>query len=80
MTISSGAKVACAIEFPRPGVASVVVELRYQPIGYRWARNLEPYNTAEPRALLRYYDAPAWSSSVVVATASRTIEVARGAF
>jgi hypothetical protein len=65
---------------PAAGVASVVVELRYQPIGYRWARNLEPYDAAEPRAFLRYYDALASSSSVVVATVSRTIEVASGAF
>jgi hypothetical protein len=65
---------------PAAGVVSVVVELRYQPIGYRWARNLEPYEAAEPRAFLRYYDALASSSSVVVATASRTIEVASGAF
>jgi hypothetical protein len=62
------------------GVASVVVELRYQPIGYRWARNLEPYDAAEPRAFLRYYDALASSSSVVVATASRTIDVASAGF
>jgi hypothetical protein len=58
---------------PVTGAASVTLELRYQPIAFRWARNLERYDAAEPRAFVRYYDALASSSSVVVATAAATI-------
>jgi hypothetical protein len=48
----------------------VEVELRYQPIAYRWAHNLERYDAPEPARFLRYYKADASSSSVVVATAT----------
>jgi hypothetical protein len=52
------------------GAASVQVELRYQPIGYRWAQNLAPYKAPEPQRFVRYYNAVASASSVVVARAS----------
>jgi hypothetical protein len=58
---------------PVAGAASVTLELRYQPIAFRWARNLERYDAPEPRAFVRYYDALASSSSIVVATAAATI-------
>jgi hypothetical protein len=58
---------------PAPAAASVMLGLRYQPIGYRWAHNLERYDAAEPRAFVRYYDALASSSSIVVATAATTV-------
>ena len=52
-------------------VAVVDVELRYQPIGYRWAQNLAPYQAAEPKRFVKYYTALAPASSVVVARASQ---------
>lgn len=52
---------------------NVDVELRYQSIGYRWAKNLATYDAKEPRAFLGYYDALASSSSLVVARASRRV-------
>ena len=52
---------------------SIRVELRYQPIGYRWAQNLAPYKAAEPQRFVRYYDAVAAASSVVVARVSSPI-------
>jgi hypothetical protein len=55
------------------GAASVTLELRYQPIAYRWARNLERYDAVEPRAFVRYYDALAASSSVIVATVAADV-------
>ena len=58
---------------PAAGAASITVALRYQPIAYRWARNLDGYDASEPRAFVRYYDALASSSSVVVATAQATV-------
>jgi hypothetical protein len=55
------------------GAEGIRVELRYQPIGYRWAQNLAPYKAAEPQRFVRYYDAVAAASSVVVARASSPI-------
>jgi hypothetical protein len=55
------------------GAATVDVELRYQPIGYRWALNLAAYPAAESRRFVGYYNSLAAYSSVVVARASITI-------
>jgi hypothetical protein len=52
------------------GATSVQIELKYQPIGYRWAQNLVSYKAAEPQAFVKYYDALASTSSVVTARAS----------
>jgi hypothetical protein len=52
------------------GAANVQVELRYQPIGYRWAQNLAPYKAPEPQRFVSYYNAVAAVSSVVVARAA----------
>ena len=52
------------------GAASVQVELRYQPVGYRWAQNLASYKAAEPQKFVKYYAAVASTSSVAVARAS----------
>jgi hypothetical protein len=51
------------------GALEVTVELRYQPIAFRWARNLAPYDADEPRRFVSYFDAMAHQSSTVVATA-----------
>jgi len=59
------------------GAASVDVELRYQSIGFRWARNLDAYDAREPRAFLRYYDSLASESSVVIRRATSVISPAR---
>jgi hypothetical protein len=59
------------------GAARVDVELRYQPIGFRWARNLDAYDAREPRAFVRYYDSMASGSSVVVSRATSVISAAR---
>jgi hypothetical protein len=55
------------------GAATVEVELRYQPIGYRWAQNLAAYTAPEPRRFVSYYNSLAANSSVVVARVSRSI-------
>jgi len=46
---------------------TIDVELRYQPIGWRWAHNLGRYDAPEPKRFVSYYDATASGSSVVVA-------------
>ena len=55
------------------GGITVEVELRYQPIAYRWARNLASYAAPEPKAFLNYYESLAPSSSLVVASATRRV-------
>jgi hypothetical protein len=45
----------------------VDAELRYQPIGFRWADNLRAYDATEPQRFVRYYDGMAAGSSAVLA-------------
>jgi len=66
---ATGDRVRYAVETPGRGPHSVDVELRYQPIAYRWARNLEAYDTEEPRRFLAYYRSMSSSSSIVVGRA-----------
>ena len=56
------------------GPLTVDVELLYQPIGYRWAHNLETYrHAAEPRRFVGYYDEMATGTSARLARASTTL-------
>jgi len=57
---------------PGGGPFQVGVELLYQPIGFRWAHNLENYDAPEPQRFVNYYNAAASTSSVVVAKAAVT--------
>lgn len=52
---------------------TVQVELWYQPIGFRWAHNLTPYNAAEPQRFLEYYDSMPQASAIVLAGSKTTI-------
>ena len=52
------------------GPFAIEVELRYQPIAYRWAHNLEKYDAPEPKRFVGYYREMSQHSSVVVALAS----------
>jgi hypothetical protein len=49
------------------GPFQVDVELRFQPIGFRWAQNLKPYEAAEPKRFVSYYDSMSAGASEVVA-------------
>ena len=51
------------------GPFSVEVRLWYQPIAYRWAKNLAEYDAVETRRFVAWYDAMASGSAVVVASA-----------
>ncbi len=55
----------------REGPFTIDAELRFQPIGFRWAHNLSPYNAMETERFVRYYAATSAASSVAVAEASR---------
>jgi hypothetical protein len=52
---------------------SIEVELRYQPIGFRWAENLRPYDAPEPRRFVGYYESMAAGSSAMLARDAREI-------
>jgi hypothetical protein len=54
------------------GPYHVKAELWYQPIGFRWAHNLDPYKSFEPQRFLRYYDSMASGNAVVLAKAEAT--------
>jgi hypothetical protein len=54
------------------GPFAIDAELRYQPIGFRWANNLRAYDAAEPRRFVAYYNGMASGSSTVMARASAT--------
>jgi hypothetical protein len=55
------------------GPFTIEVELLYEPIGYRWANNLKPYDRAdEPRRFNSYFDAMESSAAIVLARATRT--------
>ncbi len=56
---------------------TIDVELRYQPVGYRWAQNLAPYDAPEPRNFVGYYNALGPFTSLVVARASQTVRPSR---
>jgi hypothetical protein len=58
------------------GPLTVVVELVYQPIGYRWAQNLRVRPSAEAARFLRYFDGGKRAASAVLARASATVAVA----
>jgi len=66
---SAGDRVRYAVDVATDGPFSVSVELRYQSIGFRWAHNLEPYDSPEPKRFVAYYTSMASASSTVVATA-----------
>ena len=56
------------------GSLTVEVALRFQPIGFRWARNLAGYAGTETRRFVTYYDAMAEASSEVLASATAVVE------
>lgn len=49
------------------GPFQVEAELWYQPIAYRWARNLRSYNAAEPARFVQYYEGMSQASAVMLA-------------
>jgi hypothetical protein len=71
--IGAGDRVRYNVPLTTAGPFSVEAELRYQPIGYRWAHNLERYDAPEPTRFVRYYDSMSAESSIVVATAQAAV-------
>jgi hypothetical protein len=48
----------------------VDVELWYQPIGFRWANNLKPYNADEPHRFTAYFDSLGAGNAVMLVKSS----------
>jgi hypothetical protein len=69
----AGDRVRYSVPVTAPGPYSIVVELRYQPIAFRWADNLRRYAAPEPRRFVSYFDAMSAASSTVVATDAVTV-------
>ena len=57
----------------RAGPFRIDVELWYQPIGFRWAQNLKPYEAAEPRRFVAWFDAMSTGSAVVLARSTASV-------
>ena len=55
------------------GPFQVKAELWYQPVGYRWAHNLQPYEASEPQRFVHYYEAQSAKSAMVLAGAELTV-------
>jgi hypothetical protein len=56
------------------GPFQVEAELWFQPISYRWANNLKPYNAMEPERFVTYYESMASGSAVRIAHATRLLQ------
>ena len=70
----AGSTVTYAIAVPgATSPLTVRAELLYQPIGYRWARNLAPYDAAEPKRFVAYFDSMKSGSAVLLAAAEATV-------
>jgi hypothetical protein len=54
------------------GPFHVEAELWYQPIGFRWAHNLEPYKAVEPQRFVGYYEKGSKDTAVMLAKAEAT--------
>lgn len=54
------------------GPYKVDVELWYQPIGFRWAHNLNSYDAMETHRFVGYYDANSAETAIIVARATAT--------
>jgi hypothetical protein len=54
------------------GPFRIEAELWYQPIGFRWAHNLQPYQTNETQRLVVYYDSMPQAAAIVLARTEMT--------
>jgi hypothetical protein len=52
------------------GPFQIDVELRFQPIGFRWAQNLKSYDAPETQRFVGYYESMASGSSEMLVRAA----------
>lgn len=74
-----GDRVRYRVDVPdAQGPFRVEAELWYQPIGFRWARNLASYDAYETQRFVAYYESMSEQSGVVLGRAGTTIAVPEG--
>jgi hypothetical protein len=66
---AGGDSVRYSVPVSEQGPFRIEVELLYQPVGFRWAHNLEFYKAMEAQRFVRYYDFMSSQSSTVLAKA-----------
>jgi hypothetical protein len=54
------------------GPFHIEAELWYQPIGFRWAHNLAPYDSAEIHRFVGYYESSSSATAIILAQSSAT--------
>ena len=59
------------------GNVTIEAALMYQPIGFRWAQSLRPYNALEPKRFVQYYNSMSAASAEVLAGAQITATAGR---
>jgi hypothetical protein len=57
----------------RVGPFRIDVDLRYQPIGFRWAQNLKSYDSRETQRFVSWFDAMSTGSSTVLAGSTASV-------
>jgi hypothetical protein len=55
------------------GPFTIAAELWFQPISFRWAANLRPYDAAETRRFIRYYDTMSSGSAIMLVRATTKV-------
>jgi hypothetical protein len=72
---AGGDRVSYVIDVSKAqGPVTADVELRFQTISFRWARNLATYAAAETKRFASYYDSMAQGSSLAIARVAATFE------
>jgi hypothetical protein len=70
---TGGDRVRYRIPVAAAGPVTIDVALHFQPISFRWARNLDAYDAPEPRRFISYYDRLSSTSSTLVAQATARV-------
>jgi hypothetical protein len=72
---AGGDRVSYVIDVSKAqGPITADVELRFQTISFRWARNLATYAAEETKRFASYYDSMAQGSSLAIARVAATFE------
>ena len=67
-------RVRYVVEIPGDaGPPSIEIVLRFQPIAFRWARNLQTYAAPETKRFVTFFDSMASVSSDQLARATATV-------
>ncbi len=67
-------RVRYVVDVTNAGALTVDVTLRFQPIAFRWARNLSTYDAPETKRFVGFFDAMAGASSDLLARTTATVK------